>query len=309
MHFLMLGNALAGDCIYIKAGDVDILVDGGSRAGSVPTTSAYIDNYVTDGKLEYVIVTHADQDHIAGFAASNGLFDRYVCETIIDFPKTDKTTQVYNNYVSKRDAEVNSGATHYTALQCYNNSDGAKRNYQLTETITLSILYNYFYDHKATDENNYSVCFMITDNDRKFLFTGDLEKKGEEYLVQYNDLSQVELFKAGHHGSPTSSTMTLLNVIRPKICVVTCVAGTAEYTSTVENQFPSQAFINNISNFTDKVYVTTQKDGSGGYKALNGNVVVVSGETVTVNCSASSVLLKDSEWFKAERTCPTNWLN
>ena len=85
-HFMMLGNDNAGDCTYIKAGDNDILIDAGSRTNSIDDIKKYVDQYVTDGKLEYVIATHADQDHIAGFSDRDGsIFDLYECETIIDF--------------------------------------------------------------------------------------------------------------------------------------------------------------------------------------------------------------------------------
>ena len=80
IHFMELGNEYAGDSVYIKAGETDILIDAGSRASSTDTTSEYIDQYCTDGVLEYVIATHADQDHIAGFAGSNtspSIFERY----------------------------------------------------------------------------------------------------------------------------------------------------------------------------------------------------------------------------------------
>ena len=80
IHFLELGNYYTGDCVYIKAGDTDVLIDAGSKYSSVPTISAYLNQYVTDNKLEYVIVTHAHEDHYAGFAASTGIFDLYECE-------------------------------------------------------------------------------------------------------------------------------------------------------------------------------------------------------------------------------------
>ena len=89
-HFMMLGNGSSGDSIYVKAGDKDILIDAGSKANSVKAIKQYLSDKVLDNKLEYVIITHADLDHIAGFSASNGIFDAYECETIIDFPKTNK---------------------------------------------------------------------------------------------------------------------------------------------------------------------------------------------------------------------------
>ena len=313
IHFMELGNEYAGDSIYIKAGETDILIDAGSRASSTDTTSEYIDRYCTDGVLEYVIATHADQDHIAGFAGSNSspsIFDRYECEVIIDFPRTNKDSQTYKKYVENRNAEVKAGATHYTALQCWYEEDGAQKIYELSDGIEMEILYNYFYENDSADENNYSVCLMINQGDKHFLFTGDLEEEGESYLVERNDLPQVELFKAGHHGSKTSSTDKLLQVIQPKIVCVCCCAGTDEYTDAKENQFPTQAMIYRVAPYTDKVYVTSQVDESSesGYRSMNGNIVVTSNRSgVTVECSENNSLLKDTAWFKANRTMPEAW--
>ena len=304
-HFMELGNKYAGDSIYIKAGDADILIDAGSRASSTETTSAYIDQYCTDGVLEYVIATHADQDHIAGFAGSStspSIFERYECEVIIDFPLTDKDSQTYENYVAKRDAEVEAGAVHYTALECYNNENGAQRVYQLSDGVEMEILYNYFYENRSADENNYSVCLLFNQGDKHFLFTGDLEEEGEEYLVQYNELPEVELFKAGHHGSKTSSNDCLLSVIRPKIVCVCCCAGTDEYTDEPANQFPTQDMIDRVAKYTGRVYVTSLGDESAedGFVSMNGNIVVTSNRSgVSVRCSNNDVLLKDTDWFKA----------
>lgn len=324
MHFLELGNGYTGDSCYIKCGDVDILVDAGSRTSSSTTIANYLDTQVTDQKLEYIIVTHADRDHIAGFAGDSknpSIFARYEVDTIIDFPLTNKVgskeTGVLKDYYSERDSRVEKGAKHYNALQCYNNTDGGQRTYKLSDTITLNILYNYYYENSSPDENNYSVCFQIEDGDNKYLFTGDLELEGEEKLVANNSLDKVKLFKAGHHGSKTSSNDCLLDVIQPEVCVVTCCAGSVEYTQNLENTFPTQLFINRISKWTDKVYVTTvgtiAKDDSGkwkdvSYTSLNGIVVVkVNNGLLNVECSNNNTVLKDTDWFKNNRTTPDAW--
>lgn len=326
IHFLELGNNNTGDCIYINCGETDIIVDGGSRTNSSKTISNYVNEYVDDGVLEYVIVTHADQDHIASFAgdgSNKSLFEYYDVKTIIDFPRTDKTTAVYNRYVEKRNAEIENGANHYTALECWQEIEGAKKSYEIGNGVTLNILYNYFYENSSSDENNYSVCFQIEQGDNKYLFTGDLEEKGEEYLVEYNNLSKVKLFKAGHHGSKTSSNDVLLNVIQPEIVVVTCVAGSVEYpVSTLLNTFPTQDFINRISKWTTQVYVTTlgliEEDGVDddgeikykdvGFESFNGNIVVTANrKEVSVNCSNNNTVLKDTVWFSENRQCPSYW--
>ena len=323
-HFMTLGNDAAGDCIYIKAGDNDILIDGGSDYDSVDDIKSYVDTYVADGTFEYAIITHAHLDHIACFAGdskNDSLFDLYEFNTIIDFPKTNVNSKVYSNYLQKRQQEIDDGNTvRYSALDCYNNENGANRIYNLTSdgSIKLEILYNYFYENKTSNENDYSVCVMFHHGDRKFLFTGDLEETGEEKLAEKYNFTEVELFKAGHHGSYTASTETLLKEIKPKIVVFEACAGSVEYTQNLSNTFPSQSVIDRIAKYTDKVYVPTYIDvkyngskyaNDGDYKLLNGNIVVVSesGKDVYVNCSNNNLTLKETEWFINNRTAPTFW--
>ena len=247
IHFMMLGNKSTGDSIYIKAGDTDVLVDAGSTEGSVEAISSYLDAYVTDDKLEYVIATHADKDHIAAFPGEDGIFSRYEIDTIIDFPLTDKTSKLYASYREEVNKLAEEGTKHYTALECYNNENGATRVIELAVGIEIEILYNYYYENKSADENNYSVCFMLRRGDEEFLFTGDLEKDGEEHLVENNELDEVYLYKAGHHGSKTSSTLTLLNVVKPEVVVCTCVAFTGQYTDDTDNIFPTKQAIENFN--------------------------------------------------------------
>ena len=314
INFLELGNKYTGDSTFIKAGDMDILIDAGSRQNSATTIANFIDNYCTDGKLEFVIATHAHQDHIAGFVGSNsdeGILKRYKIDTLIDFSLTNATSAIYNNYVSLRDEKVASGdiAHHYTANECIQGTNGAKKIYQLGEGMTMEILDQKFYRETTDDENDYSVCALFTQANNHYLFTGDLEKKGEASLVELNNLPECELFKGGHHGSYTANTDTLLNVIKPKTVCICCCAGSDEYTKTPENMFPAQLAVNRIAKWTDKVYVTTVvSDNEKGYQSMNGNINFHcdKGKEYTVTGSNNSIILKDTEWFKNNRTWPTN---
>lgn len=311
INFLELGNKYTGDSTFIKAGDVDILIDAGSRNGSAKTIGDFIDTYCTDGKLEYVIATHAHQDHIAGFVGTNtapGVFARYQVETIIDFNLTNSTAKVYNDYVAARDAEVAAGAKHYTALDCWNGTNGGQRKFQITEGIELEVLYQKYYEETTGDENDYSVCVMINHGDNHYLFTGDLEKNGEKSLVASNTLPKVQLFKGAHHGSYTANTDELLSVIQPEVVCICCCAGSDEYTSTEANMFPAQAAINRLGKYTEKIYVTTVVSSSEpGYTSMNGNICFhcTNGKDYTVTGSNNNTILKETEWFKAHRTWPT----
>jgi competence protein ComEC len=315
IHFLELGNQYTGDCTYIKAGEKDILIDAGSKVSSIETIDNYLSDHVTDDKLEYVIVTHAHEDHYAGFAtheSTQSLFDLYKCEVIIDFAQitSDKSEQImYNNYIRERNAEIQNGATHYTAAECIQN-ENINGKFDLGDGITLTVLDSYYYYNRSGEENNHSVCVMIDDGKNHYLFTGDLEKEGEEKLVEMNDLPEVKLYKAGHHGSKTSSNDVLLSVIKPEIICVCCCCGSPQYTEVNSNQFPTQAFIDRIAPYTDKVYVTTLciDYEKKKFESMNGNIVVYSVDgVVNVKCSASDEILKNSEWFKENRGMPDAW--
>ena len=321
IHFLELGNMFAGDCTYIKAGDNDILIDAGSRADSIPTIKNYLSDKVLDNKLEYVIATHAHQDHIAGFAgdkSNKSLFLEYEIGTIIDFSLTNQkeTSPTYASYISNRDSILDEDTFHYTAKECFYNEGNAKDSYVLLDKdnkkATMTILYNKFYSNESSDENNYSVCTLFTyednDHEHNYLLTGDLEKAGEKALADYYDgsttkktLPHCDLFKAGHHGSPTSNDV-LLSKITPDICCVCCCAGKDEYTNNYNNTFPSQAFINRIAKYTDQVYVTTLwSEELKKYESMNGNIIVSSSLDKTSVASTNNLIkLKDSTWFNQE---------
>ena len=322
IHFIELGNKYTGDCTLIKVGNVEILIDAGSRATSIQPIYNYVNQYV-EGELDFVIVTHAHQDHYAGFATSeniDSLFDLFNVGTIIKFSNTNQTTgKLYTNFNREvEQTKIEKGTVVVDSLQCYNNTNGGQRTYNLSANVSLNILYQEYYETDAHSENDYSVCCMINQQDTNYyLFTGDLEEDGEESLVYHYkqdygvNEQPVALYKAGHHGSKTSSSETLLNFFKPDVVCVCCCAGSSEYTSKSENQFPTQQFIDRIAVHTDQVFVTTLclDYNNGSYTSLNGNIVVYANtqKQVFVACANNNTILKDTEWFKTNRICPNNW--
>ncbi len=326
VHFLDVGNKFTGDCILIDCGETEVLIDAGSRKNSADTLGAYIDGYCADGKLEYVIATHSDQDHISAFLGEsgkgNGIFYKYEIGTFIMFDKSGKdpaSSKLYGDFLNAAEELRGKGSSVFTASQCYEEKDGAFRQYFLNDarTLSLNILYNYYYYNvDKSNENNHSVVTLLTYERQTevshYLFTGDLEEKGEKKLAEYykdpknskskyDVLPEAELFKAGHHGSYTASGEELLEAVKPKYVVVSCCAGSDEYASDPLHYFPAQEFVDRVSAYTDKIYCTNLADGSG-YKQMNGNIVFYFDGELKLYCSNNYTLLKDTEWFKANRT-------
>ncbi len=205
IHFLELGNKYTGDCTLIDVGDTEVLIDAGSRKNSATTISSYVQKYCEDGVLEYVIATHADQDHIAGFVGNSGtpirtgILYQYEVERLIQFPLTGKSAltdkgnkSMYGEYLDAVEYAKGKGAVVYTALECWNNANGAQRSYDLGGGVTMNFLYQRFYEETTSDENDYSVCMLLTQGENNYLFTGDLEHRGEASLVEKNSLPECE---------------------------------------------------------------------------------------------------------------------
>ena len=336
-HFLDLNIQYTGDCTYIKAGDNDILIDAGARKASGEVICDYLDQYVEDGKLEYVIATHAHQDHIAGFVGNSdsskpkgrtGVFYNYEVETLIDFPLSDATTAIYSDYLEAVSMLVEEGTTHYTALDCVKEQNGAQRIYSLGEGVSMEVLYNFFYDHTRNDfraeypgvsgsfseENDYSVSLLFRQGEKAMLFTGDSEAWSEHSLVAENDLPEnVVLYKGGHHGSYTATGEELLAATSPDAIVFECTAGNSEFASDPNHSFPAQETIDRIAPYTDRVYVTQvgSWEDRTYHAPLNGTVIASYDSMGNENFafSNSSEKLKDTSWFQENRNTPEAWLS
>ena len=101
-----------------------------------------------------------------------------------------------------------------------------------------------------------------------------------------------------------------MEVIKPEIVTVCCCAGSEEYTKKNENQFPTQAFIDRVAPYTDRVYVTTLcvDYANNKIESMNGNIVVTcQKDGVSVTCSSNNTKLKDTKWFRENRECPQKW--
>ena len=70
------------------------------------------------------------------------------------------------------------------------------------------------------DKNNISVVMRISYGDVSFLFTGDIEKAGEEAIVKSGRDIKADVLKVPHHGSRTSSTLDFISAVSPGIAVM-----------------------------------------------------------------------------------------
>ncbi|WP_242586551.1 DNA internalization-related competence protein ComEC/Rec2 [Candidatus Enterococcus ikei] len=74
----------------------------------------------------------------------------------------------------------------------------------------------------GTGENKDSMIVYTKIAGKRFLFTGDLEKEGEQQVIQKFPSLKVDVLKIGHHGSKTSTDPLFIQRIKPIDGVISC---------------------------------------------------------------------------------------
>lgn len=281
-------NQQIGDSIFIEYGDIDILIDAGEKASGSCTVVPFLLEHVEDKKLEMIITTHADSDHLGGMVGLSGK-DMYGAleapgieyQYIVDFGY-EADSKVYKDYVELRNARVQEGATYLSIKEIFNEENlEAAAHFYLGEDMFLDFLdYKTYGMADIDDDNDRSVSCLLTHDEKKILLCGDSEKKEESYLTKLN-IGKVDVFKANHHGSPTSNTKNLLDQIRPEYVVI-C--------SSEENKYnlPKKTIISRLIEYTQNVYATF----------ISGNIEVISkNNNITITTVKALIPVQNSTWY------------
>src|SRR5699024_8840439 len=87
----------------------------------------------------------------------------------------------------------------------------------LFNTIDIKILNAY---NSGEDNNEASMAMQLSYEDVDFLLMGDVGKNEEKRLLENHDI-QADIIKIGHHGSKTSTSLSFLEAINPKVALIT----------------------------------------------------------------------------------------
>lgn len=230
VHYIDVGQ---GDSIYITSGDEGMLIDCG-ESGDTDRVISYLDNMGVS-KINYVVGTHPHSDHMGGMSKIVEHFE--IGEMIIPhIDDSDTPTTKYFERFLNACAEKNLSLTEAEL----------GRNITLGDA-ELKIIAPNSLDY--SNINNYSIGLIMHHGENSFIFTGDAEKLAEEEMIEKNLLEDIDVYKVGHHGSDTSSSMDFLNVIKPDYAVISCGEGNSY-------GHPNDITIENLSKFTDKIYRT-----------------------------------------------------
>lgn len=272
-----------GDSTYIKCNDIDIVIDAGVKNVGSTTVVPFLKEKVTDKKIELIIITHTDSDHIGGFV---GLSKKEGVLSIENF-KYDYilesghigTTDVY--------ADTMTLANSSNAKIC-NGYDSIKGNNQCAKSfkigdITLDVIDTGFYNDNKASSNNRSIVTLLTHGEINYLFPGDLED--DEILK--NNIGHIDIFKASHHGSRSANSQNLLNKITPEVIIIsTGLDGVVKY------DIPQQQTLDRMYSATNNIYATF----------TTGTIKVTSNGTSYTITAPNLQLFQNTEWFSQNRT-------
>ncbi len=208
--FLDVGQ---GDGIYIAASDgTKILMDCGSSDRKNLYENILEPFLFSSGvdRLDYIIVTHPDTDHISGIIEL--LSQKRIRADTLCLPYTLNKDE---KYIELETAAAARGM--HIEYLC----EG--KEIRLKETV-LTCLHP-FTDNSGTDSNGMSIVMSLKQGNFSALFTGDLPGASDEAVIRVLSFSSFDILKVAHHGSKNSSSSDFLNAVSPQYAVVSCGEG------------------------------------------------------------------------------------
>ena len=196
IHFIDIGQ---GDCTLFRVSNNNILIDTGGIYNRELSKNTLIPYFKSLGinKLNYLIITHGDFDHM-GEAVN--LVNNFKVDKVIfncgDFNELEK------DLISVLDSK---GIIYDSCIEEINVDDNK-----------LYFLNSGIYDN---ENDNSNVIYTEIDN-YKFLFMGDASFDVEKDIIKKYSIDNIDVLKVGHHGSKTSSSIEFIDSINPRYSII-----------------------------------------------------------------------------------------
>ena len=306
VHMLDVGQ---GDCIYIQLPDgKDMVIDCANYNDDKEyekKTFDYLDTYITDDTVEYVMLTHCDSDHVYFM---DELLKQYQVEklfmpNVLAAPgTTSKDEKALQDQIDGLDtsrftdkdtigtvtyAEFFIAALTEPNCEIVLNVDfDANTNSIIIEETTYRLVFycptQEYYDdsnlNSAERKNAISPIGILEYNGRRIMLTGDSNELNEPLVVERTGKIDCDVLKVGHHGSATSTLNPFLDAYTFEYAIISC--------NTYGNKFnhPRQSTLDRLKAHDIAVYRTDN----------NGNIVV------SVDKDGNIKITTQKEWNKDE---------
>ena len=236
-----------GEAILITLPEKTMLIDAGPT-GSAPKIAQVLQE-LGRNKIDYLVATHPDEDHIGGMA------------------DVISNTQIGTIYAPNK---TNNTATYRKFLTAIQNNNlqitlaEAGTIIDQTDSYKLEILWPKK-DAIFPETNDYSIIIKLTVGNKTFLFTGDAPTNA----ILNSNPGHIDVLKLSHHGSRTGTTEVLIHKLSPTYAVLSYA---------VDNPYghPMQSVLNALRKHSVEVWGT----GANGTITItcDGTNIDISGE-------------------------------
>lgn len=220
-----------------------LLIDDGSKSYNVDYIrylKEKVVNTKTDFEIDYLVLTHADSDHIGG---TMKLLKNFKINTVF-MPKITSNSQTFTeiyNYVIKN--------CKYRVL-----GEGFTIN-------SNSYSIRFFEQLNSSNTNDSSQLIKLKYNNKSFLFTGDITTAAEkDYVQKYGSELDCDVLKVAHHGAISSTSQEFLDCVSPEIAILS-VGANNDY------NHPNDEIIKRLNDSKVQIYRTDK----------HGNIIFVLG--------------------------------
>ena len=210
IHFLDVGQ---GDsCFIITPNHKTILIDGGgSTSNTFDVGKDTLIPYLLDKgytKLDYILISHFDQDHVGG---------------ILPILEEFKVGQVF---ITKQEEK---SENYETFLEIVKEKNLKVREVKAGDKITIGeVTFHILWPmEKQIEENilnNNAMVMKLQYKSFSMLFTGDIEEVAEKKILDtyknHLDMLKATVLKVAHHGSKSSSTEEFLKAVNSKVAII-----------------------------------------------------------------------------------------
>lgn len=236
-----------GEAILIALPEKTMLIDAGPT-GSAPKIAQVLQE-LGRNKIDYLVATHPDEDHIGGMA------------------DVISNTQIGTIYAPNK---TNNTATYRKFLTAIQNNNlqitlaEAGTIIDQTDSYKLEILWPKK-DANFPETNDYSIIIKLTVGNKTFLFTGDAPTNA----ILNSNPGHIDVLKLSHHGSRTGTTEVLIHKLSPTYAVLSYA---------LDNSYghPMQSVLNALHKHSVEVWGT----GANGTITItcDGTNIDISGE-------------------------------
>lgn len=189
-------NVGQGQSVLVTCGETSALVDCGSASSWIDPAGIAADRLLTmgHGELDRLILTHYDSDHING--VEKLLARLPVTELLVPEP-TDGTAEELLALAERHGAAVH-----------------------LVDSVVTAGALTIYPPTGDGGDNERGLTVLACGGEETILITGDMNAAAEKALLSIHDLPDLDYLVAGHHGSKTSTSETLLDALTPEtVCI------------------------------------------------------------------------------------------